>query len=713
MGKEVTVSYWYGASLHMALCHGPVDGVTELIIGDKSAWTGNVTGNLTVTVARPDLFGDEEREGGPNGKLEIMMGGPTQAPNTYLQSKFGTNIPAFRGVLTALWRGRICAGNPYIKPWRFRVRRMPSGWYPAKAAIGSDANPAHIIRECLTDPTWGMGWPAGDIDDASFTAAADTLHAEGFGLSLVWDREMSIQDFIASIVRHIDAALFVHPRTGRFYLRLIRADYNPAALPVLSPANVKDVDDIARPSTGDLVNQIVLTYRDGPTDKDTSITVQNLGLIAAQGGVVSESVQYPGISNATLAARVAQRELLQHGAALARATITADRSASHLLPGDAFKLTWPEAGFTEVIMRVVRIGYGSARDGDVRIDAVQDVFGLPQAVYAALPSTGWTQPISAPAPCPAQLAIEAPYWLIVQDVVGDIPSILNDIGPDDGMVAALGARPSSDAIDFQCMALVGSAWEDRGRGAFAPTGLIGAAIARGAADVTVALTSPLDFGAIAVGNIALIDDEMLVVTAINASTYELTLARGALDTVPAAHAAGARMWIVKPHYVQPEYVFGETAQLRLLPKTGRGQLALGGATTISRAIDRRFIRPYPPGNVQINGQYFPATASGDLTITWARRNRVQQTAPQAPRFTDADVTPEAGSTVTLRVYNAQTGGALIRTVTGLTGTSYTYTEATAAADNGGTKPANVRLEISCERSGYESLYRQVAAFGWT
>lgn len=713
MGKETTVSYWYGASLHMALCHGPVDAVTELLIGDRSAWTGSVTGNATVTIARPDLFGDEEREGGPNGKLEIMMGAAAQAPNTYLQGKFGANIPAFRGVLTALWRGRICAGNPYIKPWRFRVRRIPSAWYAAKAAIGNDANPAHIIRECLTDAAWGLGWPTADIDDASFAAAADALHAEGFGLSLVWDREMSIHDFIAAIVRHIDGALFVHPRTGKFYLRLIRADYSPGSLPVLSPANVIEVDDIARPSTGDLVNQIVLTYRDGASDKDASITVQNLGLIAAQGGVVSQSVQFPGISTAALAARVAQRELLQAGAALARATITADRSASHLLPGDAFRLTWPEAGFADVIMRVARIGYGSARDGQVRIDAVQDVFGLPAAVYATPPASGWANPVSDPAPCPAQLAIETPYWLIVQDVVGDIPSILNDISADEGLVAALGARPASDAIDFQCMALIGSAWQDRGRGAFAPTGLIGAAIARGAADVTVGLTSPLDFAAIAVGDIALIDDEMLVVTAINAAAYELTLARGALDTVPAAHTAGARCWIVKPHYVQPEYVFGETAQLRLLPKTGRGQLALGGATTISRAIARRFIRPYPPGRVQVNGQYFPASATGNLSITWARRNRVNQTAPAAPRFMDGDVTPESGQTTTLRIYNAQSGGTLIRTETGLTGTSYTYTTAQALIDNGGTQPANLRLELTAERSGYSSLQTQVVAFAWS
>jgi hypothetical protein len=44
-----------------------------------------------------------------------------------------------------------------------------------------DMNPAHIIRECLTDTNWGMGYPESDIDDVSFTAAANTLYSESNG----------------------------------------------------------------------------------------------------------------------------------------------------------------------------------------------------------------------------------------------------------------------------------------------------------------------------------------------------------------------------------------------------------------------------------------------------------------------------------------------------------------------------------------------------
>jgi hypothetical protein len=134
-----------------------VDAVTEIIVGEKTAWTGSVTGNGSLSIIRRDLFGGEEREGGVDGTLDLMFGASGQGPNAYLQGKLGANIPAFRGVLSVAWRGLVSAMNPYIKPWRFRVKRIPRAWYPAKAEISGDANPAHILRDCLTNADWGMG----------------------------------------------------------------------------------------------------------------------------------------------------------------------------------------------------------------------------------------------------------------------------------------------------------------------------------------------------------------------------------------------------------------------------------------------------------------------------------------------------------------------------------------------------------------------------
>lgn len=698
--KEYTVGYWYGLGMHMVLCHGPVDEVQEVQVGERTAWTGSVSSNASIAISRRDLFGGEEREGGVDGDLDVMMGASDQTPNAYLQSKLGTDIPAFRGVLSVAWRGLVAAMNPYIKPWRFRVKRIPKAWYPAKAEINGDANPAHIIRECLTNAEWGMGYPAADIDDTSFTTAADTLHAEGFGLSILWSQEQAIEDFVLSILRHIDGVLYVHPRTGQFTLKLARADYTPSSLPVLSPANVLSIEEFSRPSWGEIVNQVTIQYRDGPTDKDASITVQDIAAIQLQGGVVATTVQYPGISRAELANRVAMRELKQLSSTLAKVTLVANRQASGLDIGSVFKLTWPAYGINEMIMRVARIGYGHLTDGRVRIEAVQDIFGLPNAVYTNPPPTGWQDPISLPAPCPAQTLYEVPYWQIVKDIVGEIPSILDDIDPTEGMVATLGARPSNDAIDYHAFAwdAAASAWSDRGRGPFAPTALLAADLPQAAADATVAVSGAIDLEYVEAGDFAIIDAEWLLVQAVNVSASTVTLSRGVLDTVPVAHTSGARIWFVVPHYISPEYVAGETPQLRLCPKTGRGELNVALAPTVSATIQQRFIRPYPPGNIKINGAAYPAVVAGDITITWANRNRVNQTVGVILQ-TDGNITPETGQTTTIRLYDQS--GALRRTYSGLTGNSKTWALADIIADGAGAS-GSVRIEIESARDGYTS-----------
>ncbi|MEJ5211468.1 MAG: hypothetical protein WHV61_08585, partial [Burkholderiales bacterium] len=215
----------------------------------------------------------------------------------------------------------------------------------------------------------------------------------------------------------------------------------------------------------------------------------------------------------------------------------------------------------------------------------------------------------------------------------------------------------------------------------------------------------IDTDMVAVGDFAIVDNEWLMVTAISGST--ITFARGVLDTVPAAHASGTRIYFVEPHYISHEYVTGETAQLRLLPKTGRGELSVTSASTLSRSIQQRFIRPYPPGNVKINGAAYPAAVAGDITISWANRNRVTQTA-NVVKQTDGNISPETGQTTTIRIYGGASLTTLRKTFSGLTGTSQSWTLAQIATD-GASLDGRIKLEIESTRTDssgtFTSLYK--------
>src|SRR5690554_4689840 len=167
--------------MHMAVCHGPVDAVTQITVGDRVAWSGNVTSTQDVAISAENLFGGEKREGGVSGTVGFKFGEPTQAQDAYLAAQLGADCPAFRGVLSFVLKKVYIGNNPYLKNWAFKVKRLPAkGWYDDKRDIGGHANPAHIIYECVTNGEWGMGYPASVLDDAKFKAVADTLHAEGF-----------------------------------------------------------------------------------------------------------------------------------------------------------------------------------------------------------------------------------------------------------------------------------------------------------------------------------------------------------------------------------------------------------------------------------------------------------------------------------------------------------------------------------------------------
>ncbi|MCL2886543.1 MAG: hypothetical protein FWF20_07135, partial [Betaproteobacteria bacterium] len=167
-GKKVTIGYWYSMGLHMGLGRGPLDEIREIVVGDKTAWTGSASGNAEFQINQPNLFGGEKKEGGIVGPLKVLMGDVDQPVFPRLAAMLGGLVPAFRGVASVFFDGRISAMTPYPKPWKFRVRRTNAGWengawYPERAAIwlaGNQIkamNPAHILMQLYTDTKNGRG----------------------------------------------------------------------------------------------------------------------------------------------------------------------------------------------------------------------------------------------------------------------------------------------------------------------------------------------------------------------------------------------------------------------------------------------------------------------------------------------------------------------------------------------------------------------------
>ena len=704
--KKIVTGYRYHLGMHLVLCAGTADAITRIDCGERTAWTGSVTSNSTITIDAEELWGGEKREGGVSGSVAFAFGANTQAVDSYLAAQLGSPTPAWRGVTALVCQQVYIGTNPYVKPWEIEVKRIPSKTFNAtKADIGGNANPANMIYELITNADWGLGLPSSLIDSTTFTAAANTLYTEGLGLSMIWSQQEPVANFIQQILDHIAAVLYVDPASGRFKLKLIRYDYSLPSTLLLDESNVLRLESFSRRAIDETVNEIVVVYHDRTTYKDVSITAQDLANIQAQGAIVSETRNYSGIPTSALAARLAERDLIAASATIAKVRLTANREAYSLRPGDVFRLTWPPKGISEMVFRVGEVSGGTLADGAITIIAAQDVFGLPASSYLGIQAAGWADPVALPAACPYEQLIEAPYWDVARNLSA---ADLDYLDAGVGFVEALGVRPSGSSYGYTLWTRLGSAaYVASGFSPHVPTATVSAAVTISQTSITLA--AGVDLSLVTTGSYAYLGPEVVKIVTINPSTGDCTIRRGILDTVPQTHASGTRVWFADAYQGidEIEYTTGEVVRGKLVTLTGRGELAIGSATERTVTMAGRFDRPYLPGKVTINGSSYPVSVSGDLTIAWAHRDRTQQTAYLVEQ-SEASIGPEAGTTYTLRVYGPT--GTLKRTYSGLTGTSQAYTNAQEVTDFGAVQSA-LRFELESYRDGLRS-YQVHSFWAW-
>lgn len=735
-----TTGYWYLMMLHFGWALGELDELVEIRGGDRTAWKGHrwtptsydhkrrlqryargadapCLGNERIVINEPNLWGGEKQEGGIVGEFDVMMGGPTQMPNDYLATVMGPQQSGNRGKAGGVFRGgRVGANNPYPKPWAFRVRRALKGWdgsvwYPGKCVIPlaggqiKAMNPAHILYETLTNRQWGQGEPRALINEASFTAAADTLFTEGFGLCDAFESGERIEDFQQRIIDTIGASLSQSRQNGQYYLDLIRDGYDINTLPVITEDDVLSVEhEPSLPSES--VNQILVEWFDPITRQDRTTTpVQSLGSIQAVGAVVSETHTYRNVPTEDLALRIAGRDLGAKSTPLTRFKLLLNRRRYDLRPGLPVRLQLPSSGFADVVIRTGIIKSGTPTKGEMHLTATQDIYAMPSTVYAK-PSPGFYVPSDpTPQPPPHQRAFEAAYV----DLAGRLSAAdLEALAVESGYLSTLAARPSGLALNYRLYTrAVGESFEERTLADWVPTATVIEAADRVATSVT--LSGGQDLDAVGPGDAALWGNELCRVVSLNTGSNALVLARGCGDTVPQLHAAGERIWFYGREAGTDgrEYLDGETVEAKLLTRTVSAQLDPASATTLSVAMARRAARPYPPGRLrftdsQVTQVAYPASLTGPIVVSWAHRDRLVQ----ADQLVDTNATSIAAEVGTsYSVSYEQPPGTVVHAVTGLTGTSAQQFAFPASGE--------AAVSVTSHRDGLSSRQALFHQFGYT
>jgi hypothetical protein len=567
-----------------------------------------------------------------------------------------------------------------------------------------DMNPAHIVRECLTNQDWGMGYPAADIDDVSFTAAADKLFSESMGISLLWDRQMPIEDFISEIIRHIDAALYVDRVSGKFVLKLIRDDYVEDDLLVLNESNITKVKDYNRVDPGDAINSVTVNFWEGSVGEDGSVTADDVALVQAYGTVVNTTVQYPGFTNRAIASRVAARDLKSLSSPLLSCTIIANREAAGLNIGDAFKFEWPDYHDGYVIMRVNQIGFGDGKTNQIKITASEDVYALPDTTMVGTEDDGWEEPGGAPLPPPEQLVFEAPYYELVQQLgQTDVDTQIGQT-PEIGYLMLAASRPEN-GINARIWVDDGSGYEDSTTLDFCPSAELASAITLSQTAFTLMNGSDLD--QVSVGTHMEVGGELMRIDSLDTTTGDVTVGRGILDTIPKAHPAGTAVlfWDEYSSSDNTEYVTGESVDAKVLTNSGQGTLQLAAATAGTVNFANRAVRPYRPANLKAETYLVPPDSwfpTYPVSITWVHRNRLQETAGNPLDWEDASVTPETGTQYRVLVEALDTSKNVLGTISDQTVSGESFSVTDTSVNNTYPFAIYVRVTLTAQRDGYDS-----------
>lgn len=561
-----------------------------------------------------------------------------------------------------------------------------------------DINPIHKIREILTDDT-AMNKPESDINDVNFKKAADVLYTEKLGIS--WSvTEKSCLEAINELCGHIEAGVRMNRQTGLYEMVLFRDDWFAENEVHTLPVNkIKGMQLDGATSADELINKLNVSYYNQSAIKNSSFSIaENAAIRNLNGHENSDDVKFPYFMHQRNAAIVSQWKLKQVSTPVWQGTFTTGfYQARKWNRYDLLKLEWPRRWIGTILVRIMKINLGTGTD--VSIDFVEVVpysGNLSSNIVNDTPVDTTPKP-----PQPALFkAFELSYLEAVQLNGQKAVDEALAYNPDAGYAAVIAQRPQSNSLNALMYTDIGNDFERAGAIVYSETAELDQSLSK--MDHAFIVKKAGDIDMVSTGTQITVNNEIMVYQSYDEETGLLTVKRGALDTIPQNHLAGSILYFADDFVtVDPtEYVTGEIVNVKTLTTTPSGILNLDDVDAQQVEIKARANRPYPPANVKINNEYFPAEIETDLIITWVDRNRLQQTGGEILGWFDGGVTIEPNTQTHLIISQFNENQIDLATSSAnMTGaTSYTMPIATMQADT-----RFVKITLKTVRDGFDCL----------
>ncbi|MDM1764618.1 MULTISPECIES: phage tail protein [unclassified Acinetobacter] len=508
---------------------------------------------------------------------------------------------------------------------------------------GFDINPVHKARELITDYT-AMGKPESDIHDENFRAAASRIWDEGLGIS--WAiQEKSCKEALQELEAHIEGGFRINRQTGLYECVLFRDDLLDLENALnFDESNIKTIE-FDTINVDDAINSYNVSYYDRENLKDSTFSIDDVGLIHTVGHVNAEKLDFPYFMSRRNAEIVANWKLKQASTAAWKGSFTTGRyDARKINKYDVILLSWQSKQLVNVPIRVLNISLGDGVDNTVTIDFIE-VVSYSENMNTQINSDESMNTVLEPQQNNA-VVFEAPYYELVQENGQANVNLELENNAEAGYLMTAVSKPQNNSI--YALLYTDKATEDYtqmqkvGYVDYCPSLTLDQDISF--TDSVFSVKNATEILLAAAGTLILLDGELLVYQSYDAVTNKLTVKRAALDTVPKPHLLNAVFYFFDEfRFIDTEqYVASETVQTQVLTTTPSATQKRDPIDVKTLELNARAIRPYPPANVKINDEYYPAEIDSDLVLTWVNRNRLQQTGGEILGYFDGGVTLENG-----------------------------------------------------------------------
>lgn len=675
--QETTYISGYRLDVHMALCLGPDVHLREIYIDGAKKWQGDAFGARTVissaSISDQDFWSDFVFY---DGRFNQDFGGAEIV---------GIDPPGYVGVAMLVLSG---ANATEVFPQiSVELERHPNPLVlsaPNNVNSEGDINPMTAAAVVITEPWGGAGVTIGYIDEVSFTAAAVRLADEGIFCSIYNQEATSAAEILKTIEDLCYCKFFQDPETQIVRVKLIRWDlYDFDNCPRVTDSNMSSLRDFAKSSWAGAASRSAATFTNRSKDYDRDL------LIALSPNVSGSSrdeetgrYDYPLAMTAEVASKCLARDMIIRNQPVWNGELQANRQVADLVPGDCFLLTCPEYNI-EDLPCIVSSRSDIANDVGVLV-SFDELINPNGSVLYAVPEPSLFVPVDKSPMSPTDaMVISAPYW--VQVWAGYDDRIWNkkiqvctpiylveaynrtqtsfdvrmlnypNLGSD-----AVGSAPVINRAALY--ASVGQLVDDMEEIDGWTNGKISSLTINGV--VRKQYIKPSGSEGVKEGSIwAFIDDEILsfeVAEEVGGGVWTLeNVHRGLLDTAPAYHPAGSKIWIINGNWVdrigmsfdiEPDYI----PELLFCSVTPDEKQKDEGLLYTDWSPDNRVNRVLRPVDTRVNGNRGTgapvAMARGsNQTVSWKTRSRNK--IKKVAIFSDAAHPPEVANNGTWQTHD--------------------------------------------------------------